>query len=101
MILNTLSVTTEGMLCPGPLLPLSMTTRGFLCFILVVDEEIQRGGDSQFKLWPREPKFGDYKYTKKDLERMAEYAAFLKQNTQDEKEMVTIMMLSMIYGLLD
>lgn len=96
-IQSPIAVATDGLICDGPDFPLSAWTMGFLCLILVVDSQV--GGGTSY---PRTgPRFGDYKYSKKDIERMAEYEAFLKQNTQDEEEMVTIMMLSMIYGLLD
>lgn len=100
-IQSPLAVATDGYICNSPSFPLSVWTRGYLCLILIVEEEIQRGGyGGDYKLWPRKPKFGDYKYTKKDLEELEKQAEFIKQNTQDEEEMVTLMMLSMIYGLL-
>lgn len=96
---STLSVVTRGLLCPSPSKPLSLVTRGLLCFILIVEiEDDQRGGGTSRR---RGPRFGDYKFSKADLKRIEEQRRLGEQIAREDEDMVSLIMLSMIYRMLD
>ena len=101
---NPLAVAADGYLCPGPFLPLSIVSRGYLCFLVVVEQP-------RIDLTPEIVGGTDYRALEKMRDRDREPLvlrplddtehAHRAQQLREDEEVMAIFMMAIVYRILD
>ena len=82
---STLSVAADGYLCPGPFLPLSIASRGHLCFVVVTED----AADRAYGTWG-------------SIRAPEEWDDMLQARLlRDDDDALAIFMMSAVYGLME